>query len=298
MTQILRGQDFFRDRSHAAYQALKHYPSGLMIDAGAASGYTSGMMIRMSPNSRVIAFEPFQGNHKFFEEFIGGDERVTLDKRAVSDQSGTANFNVPSVVVGSEAGWENMAGYSSLGGLGGSGKDNNTFQVETCRLDEIVHERIRFLKIDTQGAELRVLNGCEGLIDQNLIDVMFVEFDGNKDVMRFLIEAGFYILDTECVLTLTGAAEVEERWRVVRESTLSTGKRIKVAWPKPHVSDPYEYCDMLRSERARLGMTWTDLVCVAPHAFEDFQAACKKRDAEVSANFAISMKSKITEPAR
>ncbi|WP_165867686.1 FkbM family methyltransferase [Mesorhizobium sp. DCY119] len=293
--QILPGRKFFRDRSNAAYQVLTHYPDGLMLDVGAAAGYTATMMIRASPNSRVIAFEPFPNNHRYFRETVGGDPRITLDTRAVSDKAGAATFNVPAVVGGSEAGWETMAGYSSLGGLGAKRSGQISIEVETCRLDAVVNEPVRFLKIDTQGAELRVLRGAERLIDREMIDILVVEFDGSEDVMNFLIEKRFHVLDSECVLILS-AGEHPQNWTRIRDSSLSTGQKTVIAWPRDHISHPHNYCRFLRDERKRLGAVWTDLVCVSQKAMPDFMFAAGRRDAETPSNYEVSMRGKINMP--
>lgn len=291
--QILEGRRYLRERVHAPYQVLHHLEPGLMIDAGAASGYTSSMMIRMSPGSTVLAFEPFPGNHAFFEAHIEGDRRVTLDKRAVSDAAGRTSFIVPATVTGAEPGWEKMKGYSSLGMLGSPRRDMMSIEVETCRLDEVVSSHVRFLKIDTQGAELKVLRGCSRLFARKMIDIMHVEFDGREDVMAEIIAAGFTIMDTECIVVNEPGAQLDE-WNVVRNSTLSTGKTVAVAWPRNHISDPRQYCRFLRTQRRKVGLVWTDLLCIRHDYVPEFMFAAGRRDMEVGPTFGFSMKKKIS----
>ncbi len=48
--------------------------------------------------------------------------------------------------------------------------------VRTVRLDSEIAERVHLLKIDTQGHELKVLQGAEGLIRKHGIDVIHTEF--------------------------------------------------------------------------------------------------------------------------
>jgi len=291
---MLNGRTIFKDRSNAIYQILKHYPPGLMVDAGAAAGHMTGLMLRASPTSRVHAFEPFPGNFKFFNEHIGDDPRVTLDKRAVSDAPGKANFLVPSSVAGTEAGWENMKGYSSLGMLGAPKEGQVSITVECCRIDDVVNEQVRFLKIDTQGAESKVLRGCSKLFDKDMIDIMFVEFDGKNDVIQIILDHGFTIIGTECVLVVE-TGEKPDKWDVIREGVLSTGLKSLKAWPKQHISDPYDYSQFLRDERKLLGKTWTDLVCVSKSALPWFMYAAGKRDQEVGPQQAFSVKGPLSD---
>jgi hypothetical protein len=48
--------------------------------------------------------------------------------------------------------------------------------VQTVRLDSEIKERIHLLKIDTQGHELQVIKGAEGIIKKYGIDVIHTEF--------------------------------------------------------------------------------------------------------------------------
>ena len=58
-------------------------------------------------------------------------------------------------------------------------KDNPTRRnvtVQTVRLDTEIKERVHLLKIDTQGHELKVLKGAEGLIRDFGVDIIHTEF--------------------------------------------------------------------------------------------------------------------------
>ena len=72
-------------------------------------------MLDRSPSSRVVAFEPFPGNHPYLDESVGNDARVTIVKAAVADQTAPSTFLVGKTVTGSERGWERFVGYSSAG---------------------------------------------------------------------------------------------------------------------------------------------------------------------------------------
>lgn len=77
-------------------------------------------------------------------------------------------------------------------------------QVETVRLDEIVQEKIDFIKIDVQGFELQVINGAKKLFDNNNDLKMIFEFYPHllklnnvdpEDFLYKLIDMGYNIYD-------------------------------------------------------------------------------------------------------
>ena len=84
------------------------------IDGGAGSGNTAEAMLPHL-DGFVYAFEPFPGNHRFFE---GCDERIKLISHALAERHKTMSFRVASVV-GEDSDWgrRGMQGYSSLGRL-------------------------------------------------------------------------------------------------------------------------------------------------------------------------------------
>ncbi len=289
---LLSGRTIFKHRAHAPYQVLRYLDPDLMVDVGAATGYMTTTMLRMSPQSRVHAFEPFPGNHRFFTDHVAGDPRVTFDPRAVCDEDGQATFSVPSVVAGSEPGWENHAGYSSLGMLVSQPRGQNNFTVNTCRLDSVFDEHIRFLKIDTQGAEAKVLKGCERLLAEGKIDILHVEFMGEPDVVDYLSDRDFVFIDTECTIINSRNADLEA-WEIVRSSSLSTGRTVLVAWPRQQFSQLSAYADFLRTERHRLGSVWSDLLCVSRSFLPHFMFAAGQVDAEFGPAYAISIRDKL-----
>ena len=66
--EIFSGRGFFGDNPNAIDQCLKFLPGGLILDLGAAIGSKSQIYRRMSPDSRVFAFEPYPGNWPHFEK--------------------------------------------------------------------------------------------------------------------------------------------------------------------------------------------------------------------------------------
>ncbi len=106
------------DRFETILSALKTHGFVFrdMIDGGAGWGETSESMIQFgTESSRCFAFEPFPGNHVFFNR---RDSRIELLKFALDNTDKTSNFFVPSTVkTNSVWGERGLTGYSSVGFL-------------------------------------------------------------------------------------------------------------------------------------------------------------------------------------
>ena len=107
-----------RPRRDCIYDIIGYLDLDLCVDVGAAAGDVTRRLRHLGGrHTRVVAFEPFPGNHGFFYDSIRELQDVELVKKAVTDRIGRASFTVPSVVQGTEQGWEKRAGYSSVGFL-------------------------------------------------------------------------------------------------------------------------------------------------------------------------------------
>jgi FkbM family methyltransferase len=263
MPTIHSSRDLFGERPNAVYDVLGHLEPGLMLDVGAAAGSMTAMMLERSPESTVIAFEPFPGNH--LEQRVGDDPRVTIVRAAVADAIAPARFFVASTVTGSEPGWERFAGYSSAGHIvddDAATDDGRTIVVPTVRLDDRIGGRhVRFLKVDVQGGELGVLRSAARCLVDSRVDVMFVEFGGDWSLLSYILASGFDVFDSE-YLVIADEPPDPQSWRTFRTGDLSVGRRYFRAWPLETPSDPRAYCAMFTERLAPRTALQTDLVCV------------------------------------
>lgn len=130
-------------------------PGAVFFDVGAHVGfYTLLAASRVGSEGRVFAFEPFPRNTAFLEKHLRLNhvENATLFKAAVADTPGSAHFQ------------EGEA--SSMGHIA----DTGTITVEQVSLDSL-YEAGRlplpdFIKIDVEGAELRVLEGARRILTE------------------------------------------------------------------------------------------------------------------------------------
>lgn len=121
---------------------------------------------------KLITYEPspakFDKIHQTISE-LGMENIVTFRPAAASDRAGEASFNVVHTQ-GSQQ--------DSIGDIGFllTGREYKSIKVPVVRLDSEIEERIHLLKIDTQGHELAVVRGAEGIIRKYGIDVIHAEF--------------------------------------------------------------------------------------------------------------------------
>jgi FkbM family methyltransferase len=121
---------------------------GVFFDIGAHAGYYSLLASSLvGPAGRVVAFEPDTDNLAHLRRHLrlNGARNVTVITAAVADRAGTARFA------------------AERSGFGGALSKDGSRSVRTVTLDGLVSAGTvpapDYLKIDVEGAELRVLRG-------------------------------------------------------------------------------------------------------------------------------------------
>ncbi len=120
---------------------------------------------------KFYTYEPSPPKFSFIHQANIDNEMesvVTFRPVAASDRSGEATFYVPLASGGTEQ--------DSFGNIEFMDPSRRSIKVPMVRLDEEIFERVHLLKIDTQGHELSVLKGAEGIIRTYGIDVIHTEF--------------------------------------------------------------------------------------------------------------------------
>ena len=258
---IHSGKPIFSGFRWGALDRYAEFLPGTIVDVGAAIGDITAHLLHKSPTSNAVAFEPNPSNVAKLTSRFAARENVRVVPAAVSDKKGTATFSLgpPAVAEGT---WTAAAGYYPGGALVGPGSSAATIQVSTTSLDDEITDPVSFLKIDVQGGELGVLNGAKRTFERG-VELCYIEFSGEIDVLEFLFDRNFAIFDHHYGLTWNGPATPDlSNWGDMSDYTLSTGAPAKLAWPKLLPSDPREYCRMFEPERNPGLMMWTDIVAV------------------------------------
>lgn len=131
---------------------------GVFFDVGAQAGYYSLLASRLvGPTGRVVAFEPDARNLGYLREHLRLNDatNVTVIEAAVADAAGSEGF---------------AAERSGFGGALSetAAASGGTVTVRTVTLDGLVGSGAvpapDYLKIDVEGAELRVLRGAAKIL--------------------------------------------------------------------------------------------------------------------------------------
>ncbi|MFN4025439.1 MAG: FkbM family methyltransferase [Hyphomonas sp.] len=233
---------------------------GDIIDGGAGSGITATEMLSvLDAETRCFAFEPFPGNHRFFE---GLDPRIILIKKALAETDRTSQFFVHSVV-GEESKWRGggFKGYSSVGYLTEqTGRAGEYYNVECVRADQEIpgDRQVGAVKLDLQGGELNALRGMTKLFPN--VKVMWVEYSGQAGLADFIEESGFMLFDTTYMFVGDCTEEARQIFNVTKgDVALSTGRK---AWFGTKKSAWKNYEAELADFKKRFGLVQTDLVCI------------------------------------
>ncbi len=151
---------------------VKNLPSGgTFLDVGANKGFfTIKMREIVGPQGRGLSFEPVPENLRDLRASLlaNGFKNVEVIAKAAADEIGQANFVTVGLADGN-SGWGHLAEKGTEGNL----------NVETTTLDFEVSTRgikqIDLVKIDVEGAELRVLQGMEYLLKMGRVVTVIVE---------------------------------------------------------------------------------------------------------------------------
>ena len=176
---------------------------GLLVEVGANLGYFSLLWANANAENRVIAFEPAPRNIALFQASIdrnGLGRRITLLPVAAGSQLMLSPFDLGPEV---QTGW------------GGVVLDSATAvsptQVVVVPLDELLADspHIDVLKIDVEGFDTLVLEGCRRLLVEKRISTIFYEQNhprmaalgiDSERAQRFLSDVGYEsrLLDASC----------------------------------------------------------------------------------------------------
>ena len=181
--------------ARAEVDLIDHYvsragPGGTFIDVGANIGAICLPVAARHRDVGEIALEAQRRIHGLLcaNSLNNRLMNVECHHLAAGSRNGTARF--PSLLL------------STKGNFGDVGtevkRDDQTLEsVQMRRLDDLGTERVAFIKIDVQGAELDVLRGATELIRRDqpamLLEVTRSKEDDTRAVSEFMLQLGYHL---------------------------------------------------------------------------------------------------------
>ena len=181
------------------FAAIRASEPNTLIDAGANKGQFSLAFRSLRPHAHVFAFEPLPEAADTFEKLFSNDPLTRLQRLALAEREGAAEFHVTdrpdsSSLLEPGKGQERAFGVHPA----------RAIKVPITRLDASldlqVLSRPILLKVDVQGGELGVFEGCDQLscLDFIYVELSFVELYLSQplfeDVTAYLAARGFRII--------------------------------------------------------------------------------------------------------
>jgi FkbM family methyltransferase len=159
----------------------------VIFDVGANVGdYTRCLLDSFGDRASIFAFEPAPDTFAVLAANLGHVSNVSLKPFGFSDRIG------PAVLFSAGPGSKLASVYQTTGRLERSGLTIAIEQmIELTTIDQFCADnqidRIRFLKLDVEGHELRILEGAQRMLDSGSVDAIQCEFGAaNVDSRTFL----------------------------------------------------------------------------------------------------------------
>ena len=179
----------------------------VFFDIGANNGYTSVPIAQKDNNIKVYAFEPTPEMIKEIKNKTQGLNNYILTKKAVSNYNGKATFRVAGHA---DWGCSSLLEFSDKSKTEWPGRTDlnvtHEIEVDVIRLDAFIKEnnitKIDYLHIDTQGSDLKVLEGLgeyinivmEGAMEAAAKeDILYNGQNTQQESIEFLQKNGFDI---------------------------------------------------------------------------------------------------------
>lgn len=183
-------------------QSLQHFGIDFVVDVGANVGQFARSLRHAGYEDTILSIEPLLGPYTDLARAAEGDAKWRVHERcAVGDRDGEVLVNVSGNSVSSSILPMTTTHMAAAHGSAYVAQE----MTKLSRLDSILPEYLQphsrpFLKVDTQGSEWQVLDGCTEMLHRIagiLIELSMVElYDGQRlwtDVLNRLDREGFQL---------------------------------------------------------------------------------------------------------
>jgi FkbM family methyltransferase len=165
-----------------AFESTQSSP--LIVDCGSNIGLSVLYFKKIYPNSRIISFEPDEGNHLLLQRNLKANHLhdVEVNKSAVWNSNGNIAFTTA----------ETEGSHIST--------DEAGTLVQAERLNGLLehYDEVDFLKMDIEGAEWQVINDCA--LNLYKVKNLFLEYHGKIEdtdkligLLQIVRESGFKV---------------------------------------------------------------------------------------------------------
>lgn len=162
---------------HAQQKLIRVNTSPIIFDVGASVGQTTSQYRKHFPQAEIFSFEPMDHSFSKLKTNFGHDPKTHCFSVAFSDNESEETFFVNK---GAETSsllkptkesvqWSPVGVMETVRSLKVSTRTLDNF----CRSQKI--RNIDILKMDTQGAELKILKGAQNLLESNSIHLIYTE---------------------------------------------------------------------------------------------------------------------------
>jgi FkbM family methyltransferase len=148
-----------------------------ILDVGASVGSMTEKFLHLFPKSTIHAFEPYSVSFDKLKKRYNENLRVIPNKLAISDKPGELKMYIKK-----DSGYNSLSENSNIP----DSKNNNLSEiVDITTIDAYCKEndisKIDFLKIDTEGLEIKVLLGAESMLKAGKIIYIYAECTFDKE---------------------------------------------------------------------------------------------------------------------
>lgn len=177
---------FWRDGYEQKYffETMRYIPNrSVSLDVGAHVGIWTKRLSTIF--EKVIAFEPVKSHVECWKENCKGINNIEIHEVGLSNKKDYVDMKVT----------QHNSGMSTLEYDSTRIRTSKEEKVNVVTLDSLNLDKVDFIKIDTEGHELSVLEGALDTIKKFnpsiFIEIHGKEFKKEKNAYRFLIDLGY-----------------------------------------------------------------------------------------------------------
>lgn len=160
-------------------------PGDVVIDGGACFGtHARAFSERVGASGKIICFEPADQNRAVLQRnaSIAPIANIEVRSSALGARPGSAKFIVPT---------DNSGGSQIVSVDDTAVTDEQA--IEIVRLDDVVVERVSFIKLDLERSEEAALMGAERILseDRPVVFVEVLDVDAGSSIIRHMLKHGY-----------------------------------------------------------------------------------------------------------